>query len=194
MTGQIDIGWAVPPFALRELQEKKIVIVARAREATELQDQTIRVNIANVESLKTKRAAITRLMQVYDEAIDWAYTNPKAIDYFAEFAKVAARHRQAGGGRVLSEGGAADRRNPRPRPDAQRRAAVQVHHHGDDAEGRRAGLFDILYKPRRGERGNSGCHRGRRPWTCIRASRSRAPWLRIFEDMDPGSRVRARPG
>src|SRR3954468_240890 len=36
MTGQIDIGWAVPPFALRELQEKKIVIVGRAREATEL--------------------------------------------------------------------------------------------------------------------------------------------------------------
>jgi NitT/TauT family transport system substrate-binding protein len=87
MTGQIDIGWAVPPFALRELQEKKIVIVARAREATELKDQTIRVNIVNVEALKTKRAAITRLMQVYDRAIRWAYTNPKAIDYFAEFAK-----------------------------------------------------------------------------------------------------------
>src|SRR5438270_484767 len=58
MTGQIDIGWAVPPFALRELQENKIRIIARAREATELKDQTIRVNIANAEALKTKRAAI----------------------------------------------------------------------------------------------------------------------------------------
>src|SRR3954454_23675680 len=38
MTGQIDIGWAVPPFALRERQENKITIVARAREATELAD------------------------------------------------------------------------------------------------------------------------------------------------------------
>jgi NitT/TauT family transport system substrate-binding protein len=88
MTGQIDIGWAVPPFALRELSEKKIVIVARAREATELRNQTIRVNITSVDSLKAKRAAITRLMQVYDRAIRWAYANPKAIDYFAEFAKV----------------------------------------------------------------------------------------------------------
>ena len=88
MTGQIDIGWAVPPFALRELQENKIRIIARAREATELKDQTIRVNIANADALKTKRAAITRLMQVYDKAIDWSYANPKAIDYFAEFAKV----------------------------------------------------------------------------------------------------------
>src|SRR5215468_6641766 len=75
MTGQIDIGWAVPPFALRELQEKKIVIIARAREATELADQTIRVNIASVGSLTAKRAAITRLMQVYDRAIKWAYAN-----------------------------------------------------------------------------------------------------------------------
>ena len=88
MTGQIDIGWGTPPFALRELQEKKIIIVARAREATELRNQTIRVNIANVNSLKTKRDAITRLMQVYNEAIDWSYSNPRAIAYFAEFAKV----------------------------------------------------------------------------------------------------------
>ena len=88
MTGQIDIGWAVPPFALRELQEKKIVIIARAREATELADQTIRVNIANIEALKAKRAAMTRLMQVYDRTIKWAYANPKSIDYFAESAKV----------------------------------------------------------------------------------------------------------
>ncbi|MGH6769323.1 MAG: ABC transporter substrate-binding protein [Xanthobacteraceae bacterium] len=88
MTGQIDIGWAVPPFALRELDSKKIVIVARASEATELKDQTIRVNIANVNSLKAKRAAITKLMQVYHRGIEWAYANPKAIDYFAEFAKV----------------------------------------------------------------------------------------------------------
>jgi NitT/TauT family transport system substrate-binding protein len=87
MTGQIDIGWATPPFALRELQEKKIIIVARAREATELRNQTIRVNIANVNSLKTKRDAITRLMRVYHEAIEWSYSNPRAIQYFAEFAK-----------------------------------------------------------------------------------------------------------
>jgi NitT/TauT family transport system substrate-binding protein len=88
MTGQIDIGWAAPPFALRELNEKKIVIVARARDATELRNQTIRVNIANVNSLKTKRDAITRLMRVYAEAIDFSYQpNSRAIDYFAEFAK-----------------------------------------------------------------------------------------------------------
>src|SRR5205807_2973828 len=88
MAGQMDIGWAVPPFALRELQEGRIAIIARAREATELRDQTIRVNIAGVGALARKRDAITRLMQVYDKAIAWSYANPKAIDYFAESAKV----------------------------------------------------------------------------------------------------------
>jgi NitT/TauT family transport system substrate-binding protein len=88
MTGQIDIGWAVPPFALRELQEGRITIIARAREATELKDQTIRVNLASVGALAQKRDAITRLMQVYDKAIAWSYSNPKAIDYFAEYAHV----------------------------------------------------------------------------------------------------------
>lgn len=88
MTGQIDVGWGSPPFGLREVQEKKIVIVARAREATELRNQTIRVNIANANSLKTKRDALTRLMRVYHEAIQWSYSNPRAIEYFSEFAKI----------------------------------------------------------------------------------------------------------
>jgi NitT/TauT family transport system substrate-binding protein len=88
MTGQIDIGWASPPFALREQQEDKIRIIARAREAAEMKNQTIRVNVAMAETLNAKRPAITRLMQVYAKAIDWAYTNSKAIDYFAEGANV----------------------------------------------------------------------------------------------------------
>src|SRR3954468_14321434 len=39
MSGQIDIGWAAPPFGVKELQEGKIRIISRAREATELKDQ-----------------------------------------------------------------------------------------------------------------------------------------------------------
>jgi len=89
MTGQVDVGWSVVPFALKDVNDGKIRIVARAKEATELQNQTIRVNLANVESLKTKRAAIVKFMQAYNKAIDWAYTNPKAIDIFAQNMKVS---------------------------------------------------------------------------------------------------------
>ena len=88
MTGQIDIGWSVVPFALKDVNDGKIRIVARARDATELQNQTIRVNLANVNSLKTKRAAIVKFMEVIQKSIDWAYTNPKAIEIFAKNMKV----------------------------------------------------------------------------------------------------------
>ena len=88
MTGQIDVGWAVVPFVLKDVNEGKIRIVARAREATELANQTIRANLANVNSLKTKREAIIKFMQVIEKSIDWAYTNPQAIEIYAKNMKV----------------------------------------------------------------------------------------------------------
>ncbi len=89
MTGQIDIGWSVVPFALKDVNEGKIRIVARSREATELANQTIRANLASVSSLKTKREAITKFMQVIQKSIDWAYGRTrKAIEIFAKNMKV----------------------------------------------------------------------------------------------------------
>lgn len=88
MTGQIDIGWSVVPFALKDVNDGKVRIVARAREATELANQTIRVNLANVNSLKNRREAITKFIQVVNKSIDWAYSNPQAIEIFARNMKV----------------------------------------------------------------------------------------------------------
>jgi NitT/TauT family transport system substrate-binding protein len=89
MTGQIDVGWSVVPFALQDVNDGKARIVARAREATELLNQTIRVNLANVSSLKTKREAITKFMQVIQKSIDWGYSNPQAMEIFARNMKVS---------------------------------------------------------------------------------------------------------
>ena len=88
MTGQIDIGWSVVPFALKDVNDGKIRIIARSSEAKELANQTIRANLASVNSLKTKREAITKFMQVIHKSIDWAYTNPQAIEIFAKNMKV----------------------------------------------------------------------------------------------------------
>jgi NitT/TauT family transport system substrate-binding protein len=89
MTGQVDVGWSVVPFRLQEVEEGKLRIIARAADATELKNQTIRVNLANLQALKTKRATIVKFMQIYNRAIDWAYTNPKAIEMFAQAMKVS---------------------------------------------------------------------------------------------------------
>jgi NitT/TauT family transport system substrate-binding protein len=88
MTGQIDIGWSVVPFALKDVDDGKIRIIARASEAKELQNQTIRANLASVSSLKTKRDTIAKFMQVIQKSIDWAYKDPKAIEIFAKNMKV----------------------------------------------------------------------------------------------------------
>jgi NitT/TauT family transport system substrate-binding protein len=90
MTGQIDIGWSVVPFALKDIQDGKARIVARASEAKDLQNQTIRVNLASVNSLKTKRATIAKFMEVIHKSIEWAYGpgNAKAIEIFAKNMKV----------------------------------------------------------------------------------------------------------
>ena len=88
MTGQIDIGWSVVPFALKDINEGKARIIARSNEAKELANQTIRVNLANVNSLKTKRETIAKFMEVIQKSIDWAYKDPKAIEIFAKNMKV----------------------------------------------------------------------------------------------------------
>lgn len=89
MTGQVDVGWSVVPFVLKDVVDGKVRIIARANEAADLKNQTIRVNLANVESLKTKRATIVKFMEIYNRAIEWAYTNPKAIEMFAQNMKVS---------------------------------------------------------------------------------------------------------
>jgi NitT/TauT family transport system substrate-binding protein len=88
MTGQIDAGWAVVPLGLQDVADGKRRIIARSNEVVEMRNQTIRVNIANTEILKKRRAAITKFMEVYAKSIDWAYTNPQAIEIFAKNMKV----------------------------------------------------------------------------------------------------------
>ncbi len=78
MSGQIDIGWAAPPFGLQEIKDGKIRIVARGSDVPSLRGQTVRTLIVNANALKTKHDAIMRFMDAYREAVDWMYSDPKA--------------------------------------------------------------------------------------------------------------------
>jgi NitT/TauT family transport system substrate-binding protein len=84
MTGQIDIGWAAPPFGLKELNEGKIRIIARGSDVPSLRGQTVRVLIANAGSLDKKKDAIVRFIKGYREAVDWMYADPAAIALYAK--------------------------------------------------------------------------------------------------------------
>jgi NitT/TauT family transport system substrate-binding protein len=89
MTDQVDVGWASPPFGLKEIEEGKIHIVAKATDAALVRGQTIRVVVVNAETLKTRKNVIERFMQAYRETIDYMYSSdPQVIKDYAEFVKV----------------------------------------------------------------------------------------------------------
>jgi NitT/TauT family transport system substrate-binding protein len=89
MSGQVDIGWTSPPLGFDMLDDGRIRIFARANDVPSLRGQTVRVNTANAESLKTRRDAHVRFMQAFRETIDWMYSDPKALDMYAQFRKTS---------------------------------------------------------------------------------------------------------
>jgi NitT/TauT family transport system substrate-binding protein len=88
MSGRIDIGWASPPFGLKEIDEGKIRVLARGSAVPSTRDQTVRVQIINADLLKTRKDVIERFMKAYREAIDWMYSDPKALTLYAAKMKV----------------------------------------------------------------------------------------------------------
>jgi NitT/TauT family transport system substrate-binding protein len=90
MTDQVDVGWAAPPFGLKEMEEGKIHLVARATDASLVRGQTIRVLVANADALVKRKEVIDRFMKAYRESIDYMYSsNPQVMKDYAEFARVS---------------------------------------------------------------------------------------------------------
>jgi NitT/TauT family transport system substrate-binding protein len=90
MTDQVDVGWAAPPFGLKEMEEGKIHLVARATDAALVRGQTIRVLVANADALVKRKEVIERFMKAYRESIDYLYSsNPQVMKDYAEFARVS---------------------------------------------------------------------------------------------------------
>ncbi len=75
MSGQIDIGWAAPPFGLDQLDQKQIRILASGNDASAFKGQTVRLLMTTVPVLQGKKDAINRYMKAYRETIDFMYTD-----------------------------------------------------------------------------------------------------------------------
>jgi NitT/TauT family transport system substrate-binding protein len=89
MTDQVDVGWASPPFGLREMSEDKIRLIARATDASLVRGRTIRVIVANAQALAQRADAVSRFMQAYRETIDYMYgDDSRVIKDYAEFVNV----------------------------------------------------------------------------------------------------------
>lgn len=88
MSGQVDIGWAAPPFGIKEVKDGKIRIIARGSDVPSLRNQTVRAIIVNADALKTKKDAIMRFVKAYRESADWMYSDPKAVTMYAAKIKM----------------------------------------------------------------------------------------------------------
>jgi len=89
MSGQIDVGWAAPPFGLDQLDASQIRIVATGNDASAFKGQTVRLLITNVQTLQTRKAVLERFMRGYRETIDRMYTDPQALKVYAEFVGIS---------------------------------------------------------------------------------------------------------
>jgi len=87
MSGQVDVGWAAPPFGLDQLDRNEIRQIATGND-TIFKGQTVRLVIANLQALQTRKDAIIRYMRGYRETVDWMYSDPAALKTYAEFAGI----------------------------------------------------------------------------------------------------------
>ncbi len=88
MSGQIDVGWASPPFGLDAVDQGRTRIVARGSDVPAFAGQSVRVMIANASMLARRSEAAIRFMQAYRECVEWLYNDPAAITAYARWAGV----------------------------------------------------------------------------------------------------------
>ena len=87
MSGQVDVGWAAPPFALDQLDRNEIRQIATGND-TLFKGQTVRVLVTTAPVLSSRKDAIDRYLAGYRETIDWLYADSAALNVYAEFAGI----------------------------------------------------------------------------------------------------------
>jgi NitT/TauT family transport system substrate-binding protein len=85
MSGQVDVGWAAPPFGLDQLDKGDIRRIATGNDAVVFKGQTVRLNIANARFLTEHKALVDRYMNAYRETVDYMYKDPAALKIYSEW-------------------------------------------------------------------------------------------------------------
>jgi NitT/TauT family transport system substrate-binding protein len=91
MSGQVDVGWASPPFGLQQLEEGKIRLIAHGSDAPETRGETVRVHIVNAAVLAGREAVIKRFAAAYRESYNWLYADPAGAKTYADYAHIPVK-------------------------------------------------------------------------------------------------------
>ena len=88
MSGQVDVGWAAPPFGLDQLDKGDIRRIASGNDASVFKGQTVRLNIANASFLSSKKDVVNRYMKAYRETVDAMYKDPAMLKVYADWLQI----------------------------------------------------------------------------------------------------------
>ena len=88
MSGQVDIGWAGPPFGMDQLKKGLIRVVVREAELPEFQNQTVRVMISNLNFIANRPKVLDSFRKAYMETLDWMYSDPAAVKAYSVFSGI----------------------------------------------------------------------------------------------------------
>jgi NitT/TauT family transport system substrate-binding protein len=86
MSGQVDVGFGAAPFGLDLVEEGKTRIVATGGDVASLRTRTVRVNLTNVNNIRTRPDVLARFNRAYQETVDWMYSDPAALKHYAEYS------------------------------------------------------------------------------------------------------------
>jgi NitT/TauT family transport system substrate-binding protein len=89
MSGQVDVGWAAPPFGLDQLDKGDIRVVATGNDADVFKGQTVRLNIANANYLKEHKDVVARYMTAYRETVAAMYQDPAMLKVYADWLGIS---------------------------------------------------------------------------------------------------------
>ena len=89
MSGQVDVGWAAPPFGLDQLDQKLIRIIATGNDASAFKGQTVRLDIANADFLKAHKDLVDRYMTAYRETVTAMYKDPAVLKIYADWLGIS---------------------------------------------------------------------------------------------------------
>jgi NitT/TauT family transport system substrate-binding protein len=88
MSGQVDVGWAAPPFGLDQLDKGDIRRIATGNDAAVFKGQTVRLNIANASFLAAKKDVVARYMTAYRETVAFMYKDPAGLKIYADWLQI----------------------------------------------------------------------------------------------------------
>jgi NitT/TauT family transport system substrate-binding protein len=87
MSGQVDIGWSSAPLNLQDVKSGRIRILVRQSQVPKYENMTVRVNISNLQTIQTRKAALDKFYAAYAETLDWMYSDPDALKRWSDWTQ-----------------------------------------------------------------------------------------------------------